>query len=150
MCKCSGECCVCACGGGCLAGNGDDDFIPASKEKVIENLDNNKYERYREYMIKYLKEKYNFDYIKGRESEGKSMLHNATVKHEENKVLEEFWIMRAVKEGKLPFDFKKTVIGERKLDHEPSKNEIAQFLSDSKADFVSVVQNYRFANELPF
>lgn len=84
------------------------------------------------------------------ESEGKSMLHNVTVKHEENKVLEEIWVIRAVKEGKLPFDFKKTVIDERKLDHEPSKNEIAQFLSDSKADFVSVVQNYRFENELPF
>ncbi len=84
------------------------------------------------------------------ESEEKSMLHNVTVKHEENKVLEEIWVMRAVKEGKLPFDFKKTVIDERKLDHEPSKNEIAQFLSDTKADFVSVVQNYRFASELPF
>lgn len=61
---CSGECCICDCSGGCLAGHGDDDFIPASKEKIIENLDNNRYERYREYMIKYLKEKYNFDYIK--------------------------------------------------------------------------------------
>lgn len=84
------------------------------------------------------------------ESEEKSMLHNVTVKHEENKVLEEIWVIRAVKEGKLPFDFKKTVIDERKLDHEPSKNEIAQFLSESGADFVSVVQNYRFAGELPF
>ncbi len=84
------------------------------------------------------------------ESEEKSMLHNVTVKHEENKVLEEFWVMRAVKEGKLPFYFKKTVIDERKLDHEPSKSEIAQFLFDAKADFVSVVQNYRFENELPF
>lgn len=85
-----------------------------------------------------------------KESEEKAMLHNVTVKHEEDKVLEEFWVMRAVKEGKLPFDFKKTVIDERKLDHEPSKSEIAQFLSDSKADFVSVAQNYRFENELPF
>lgn len=87
---------------------------------------------------------------KYQESGEKSMLHNVTVKHEENKVLEEFWVMRAVKEGELPFDFKKTVIDERKLDHEPSKNEIAQFLSDSKANFVSVVQNYRFENDLPF
>lgn len=30
------------------------------------------------------------------ESEEKSMLHNVTVKHEENKVLEEYWLMRAV------------------------------------------------------
>lgn len=85
-----------------------------------------------------------------KESEGKAMLHNVTVKHEESKFLEEFWVMRAVKEGKLPFDFKKTVIDERKLSHEPSKNEIAQFLFDAKADFVSVVQNYRLENELPF
>lgn len=59
---CSGECCVCACGGCCLAGHGDDDFYPASKEKIIENLDNRRYESYREYMINYLKEKYEFDY----------------------------------------------------------------------------------------
>lgn len=85
-----------------------------------------------------------------KESEEKSMLHNVTVKREENKVLEEFWVMRAVKEGKLPFDFKKAVIDERKLDHEPSKSEIAQFLSDNGADFVSVVQNYRFVSEFPF
>ncbi|MCI8378566.1 MAG: hypothetical protein HFH72_08610 [Lachnospiraceae bacterium] len=59
---CSGECCVCACGRGCLAGHGDDDFYPASKELIIENLDNHRYERYRDYMINYLKEKYGFDY----------------------------------------------------------------------------------------
>lgn len=144
MCKCSGECCVCACGGGCLAGSGDDDFVPASKEKVIENLDSNRYERYREYMIKYLKEKYNFDYIKGRESEEKSMKHNVTVKHEENKVLEKYWLMRAEKkEGKYPIPYSES-FKEQELDHEPTPQEIAQFLSDSKADFVSVVQNYRF------
>lgn len=59
---CSGECCVCFCGDGCLAGHGDDDFIPASKEKIIDNLENNRYPRYREYMIKYLKENYGIDY----------------------------------------------------------------------------------------
>ncbi len=150
MCKCSGECCVCACGGGCLAGNGDDDFIPASKEKAIENLDNNKYERYREYMIKYLKEKYNFDYIKVRESKGKSMLHNVTVKHEENKVLEEFWVMKAVNDIEIVPGKKRQEWQDRELNHEPTPQEIAQFLSDSKVDFVSVAQNYRFANELPF
>ena len=150
MCKCSGECCVCACGGGCLAGNGDDDFIPASKEKVIENLDNNKYERYREYMIKYLKEKYNFDYIKGRESEGKSMLHNVTVKHEENKVLEEFWVMKAERTTEAVPGGVRKEWKEMELDHEPTPDEIAQFLSDTGADFVSVVQNYRFVSELLF
>lgn len=36
------------------------------------------------------------------------------------------------------------------LDHEPTPQEIAQFLYESHADFVSVVQNYRFESELPF
>lgn len=157
---CSGECYVCACGGFCLAGHNDDYFVPANKEKVIENLDNNRYERYREYMIKYLKEKFNYDYIKNNESEEKSILHNVNIKHKENKVLEEFWVIRAMKK-----DFKSgftsssygfsaqigaLIIKEQELNHEPTPNEIAQFLYESHADFVSVVQNYRFANELPF
>lgn len=80
------------------------------------------------------------------------MLHNVTVKHEENKVLEKYWIMRAIKDGDMYGQppTQKRVISERELDHEPTPDEIAQFLSDSKADFVSVVQNYRFENELPF
>lgn len=150
---CSGECYVCACGGFCLAGHNDDYFVPANKEKVIENLDNNRYERYREYMIKYLKEKFNYDYIKNNKSEGKSMLHNVTVKHEENKVLEKHWLLRAIKDGDMygqPQPKPKRVISEQELDHQPTPQEIAQFLYDSKADSVSVVQNYRFENELLF
>lgn len=87
---------------------------------------------------------------KFQESEEKSMLHNVTVKHEENKVLEKYWLMRAEKkEGKYPIPYSES-FKEKELDHEPTLDEIAQFLSDSKADFVSVVQNYRFENELPF
>lgn len=81
------------------------------------------------------------------------MLHNVTVKREENKVLEKYWLMRAVKDGDMygyPQPTPKRVISEKECTHEPTPDEIAQFLSDSKADFVSVVQNYRFANELPF
>lgn len=59
---CSGECCVCACGGCCLAGHGDDDFSPATKEKVIKNLKEGKYPNYRQYMVDYLKNCYNYDY----------------------------------------------------------------------------------------
>ena len=59
---CSGECCVCACGGFCLAGHGDDDFTPASKESVIDNLDNGKYPNYTEYMIQYLSNQYGYIY----------------------------------------------------------------------------------------
>ena len=34
-------------------------------------------------------------------SEEKSMLHNVTVKHEESKVLEKYWLMRAIKDGDM-------------------------------------------------
>lgn len=87
------------------------------------------------------------------ESEEKSMLHNVTAKHEKSKVLEKYWMLRAIKDGDMygqPQPTPKRVISEQELNHEPTPNEIAQFLSDSKADFVSVVQNYRFENELPF
>lgn len=100
---------------------------------------------------------------KYRESEEKSMLHNVTVKHEENKVIKESCTMIAKKEipilefinlSNIPEEYiPKIVIKDvqaEALDHEPTPHEIAKFLSDSKADFVSVVQNYRFENELPF
>lgn len=84
------------------------------------------------------------------ESEEKSMLHNVTVKHEENKALEKYWLMRAEKkEGKYPIPYSES-FKEKELDHEPTLDEIAQFLYESHADFVSVVQNYRFESELPF
>lgn len=60
---CSGECCICDCGGFCLAGHGDDDFCLASKEKIIENLDKGKYPTYTEYMKSALKQHYNYDYV---------------------------------------------------------------------------------------
>lgn len=77
------------------------------------------------------------------ESEEKSMLHSVTVKHEENKVLESCYVMC----GTSDTGIRKV---EKELDNEPTPYEIAQFLSDSGADFVSVVQNYRFASEFPF
>ena len=48
------ECYSCALAGGCLAGHDDDDYTPATKEQVIERLDNNEYSRYRDRMINYL------------------------------------------------------------------------------------------------
>lgn len=95
-----------------------------------------------------LKEKSN----QNKESEGKSMLHNVTVKHEENKVLEKYWLMRAIKDGDMygAPPTPKRVIAEKECTKEPTPQEIAQFLSGSESDFVSVVQNYRFENELPF
>lgn len=84
------------------------------------------------------------------ESEEKSMLHNVTVKHEENKVLKEFWVMKTERTTETVPGGVRKEWKEQELDHEPTPNEIAQFLYESKADFVSVVQNYRFENELPF
>lgn len=95
------------------------------------------------------------------ESEEKSMLHNVTVKHEENKVLEWVWVMIAMRNSKLAEYDQKTkttkdlgeksrVMDKKELSHAPTLDEIAQFLFNSKADFVSVVQNYRFENDLPF
>lgn len=65
---CSGECCVCACSVGCLAGHGDDDFFPASKDQIIDRLDNGRYKDHTEYMKNYLKTYYNYDYDKERAS----------------------------------------------------------------------------------
>lgn len=74
------------------------------------------------------------------------MNHNVTITKEENKVIEEYWVMKE----KNNYTYitcrpPKT----QKLDHEPTLQEIAQFLSETQADFVSVEHNYRFA-DLPF
>lgn len=60
--SCSGECCVCACSGCCLAGNGDDDFSLASKEKIINNLDTEQFSSFTDYMINTLKNVYGYEY----------------------------------------------------------------------------------------
>lgn len=97
---------------------------------------------------------------KYREREEKTILHNVTVKHEESKVLEQYWVMQAIQKD-FQTDCMITCAGifagkgdklldSKELNHKPTPNEIAQFLYESHADFVSVVQNYRFENELPF
>lgn len=59
---CHDMCCVCAAGMYCLAGNGDNDFAPASKEKIIENLDYGHYQSDAGRMVRYLKEEFNYEY----------------------------------------------------------------------------------------
>lgn len=61
---CSGECCVCACGDGCLAGHGDDDYSLASKEQIIERLDKGRYPSYTKTMINTLENVYGYKYNK--------------------------------------------------------------------------------------
>ena len=63
--RCS-ECYICDCAGGCLAGNGDDYFELASKEKIVNNLDYGKYPDYEDIMIRTLKDSYGYDYDRSR------------------------------------------------------------------------------------
>lgn len=58
--NCSGECAVCACAGFCLAGNGDDDFCPATKEQIIERLRAGLYSNYHGLMVDYLRTQYGY------------------------------------------------------------------------------------------
>lgn len=60
--NCSGECCVCKCGDGCLAGNGDDYFDWASEEQVICRLDVGHYPDYTQMMKQYLLNVFQYDY----------------------------------------------------------------------------------------
>jgi len=76
------------------------------------------------------------------------MLHNVTVKHEENKVLEEYWEMQALQKKPSSIGFHEKNFIE--LDHEPTPQEIADFLNNRNADFIHVWKKYRFKNELPF
>lgn len=57
------ECAICWFGGrGCLAAMLDDDFIPASKEDIIERLKTNQFNQDRQLMIDTLLKKYNYKY----------------------------------------------------------------------------------------
>ena len=57
------DCCICAAAGnGCLAGIGDNDYYPATKEQVVERLDRGAYDLNRDKMINYLKEQFNYEY----------------------------------------------------------------------------------------
>lgn len=79
------------------------------------------------------------------------MIHNVKITESKNRVIEEYWLMRGLKKtfNDCLKDVKK-VIAERESGTEPTIDEIAQFLYDSKADFVSVEHNYRFEPDLPF
>lgn len=74
---CLGECCLCACGRGCIAGLGDDYFSPASKEQIINRLDKGEYPDYTDIMKKYLKECFGYNYDNN-EREDKNMNKNFT------------------------------------------------------------------------
>lgn len=82
-----------------------------------------------------------------KESEDNTMLHKVTITKSEEKMLEEYWCMRAIKENQM--NRAKSVVKESECTKEPTLEEIALFLANSGGDFVSVEHNYRFA-DLPF
>ena len=68
--NCSGKCCICANSNGCIAGHGDDYFLPAPKEQVIEYLNKGWYPYYTEYMVQYLASEFGYVYnVKREENE---------------------------------------------------------------------------------
>ncbi len=60
--------------------------------------------------------------------------------------VEKYYVLRGI----MSVMGAKKVVKEMELECEPTTVQIAQFLKDSGADFVSVVENYRMYNELPF
>lgn len=88
------------------------------------------------------------------------MTHEVEITTTENRIIEEYWVIEARENerssvhnpitGRITVYVRDYPLKERKeINHAPSHQEIAQFLSESKADFVSVEHNYRFA-DLPF
>lgn len=68
---------------------------------------------------------------------------------EVEKEIEEYWLLRGVYDDGI----QKRVIAEKEFGRHPTVGEIADFLEESKATFVSVEHNFRFPDpesELPF
>ena len=52
---CSGECAICALGGGgCLTAMYENNYVPASRKQVEKRLENGEYSQYRDLMIDYI------------------------------------------------------------------------------------------------
>ena len=55
---CVDKCCICRNSGNCLAGNGDDDFIPATKEQIEERLKDDRYSAYQDKLRNFIESLY--------------------------------------------------------------------------------------------
>ena len=71
------------------------------------------------------------------------MIHD--VKVVQQRTLEDYYLLRGIRRT----GNRKEVIGEKESENKPTLDDIATFLNDSGADFVSLENNYRFS-ELPF
>lgn len=72
------------------------------------------------------------------------MVHKIVIPKE--KELEKYYTLRAI----LDTGIKKIVIKEKELESPPTLQEIAIFLEETNASFISVLPNYRFCADLPF
>lgn len=70
------------------------------------------------------------------------------VKVQKDVSLKQYCVLRGIREKGL----KKEVVAEKVFETHPSPQDIAEFLSDTKVDFCSVITNYRLYDddELPF
>lgn len=61
---CNGNCCICKGGDArtCIADTYS--FEEATKEQIIDRLNKEKFTNYTDFMIKFLKERYNYTYVK--------------------------------------------------------------------------------------
>lgn len=74
------------------------------------------------------------------------MQHNVTITKEENRVIEEYWLIKAYRKSYPQTD---GLIASKVTEDEPTYQEIAQYLSKTNAKSACVEHNYRFA-DLPF
>jgi len=58
------------------------------------------------------------------------------------KEIEEYWLLRGIYDDGV----QEKVISEKEFDRHPTIGEIADFLEESKATFVSIEHNYRFSS----
>ncbi len=82
-----------------------------------------------------------------KEREGKAMVKTVKINHGVH--IEGYYLLRAFSDNP---GFGKEKNSVKEFDHNPTPEEIATFLVESEADFVSVEHNYRLykENELPF
>lgn len=66
------------------------------------------------------------------------MIHEVNVT--QKRALEEYYLLRGIRNN----GNKKEVIKEKEFQDKPTLDDIATFLNDSRADFVSLETNYRF------
>lgn len=55
---CVDKCCICRNSGNCLAGNGDDDFMQATKEQIEERLKDDRYSAYQDKLQNFIESLY--------------------------------------------------------------------------------------------